>query len=74
MFSQPAMSVLLGGDVTCDPQTAGMTGSEFTVNDARTYIAAVRWQFAKTMPQWPHEYRCADGALSWRSSSSPSWS
>jgi hypothetical protein len=23
---------------------------------ARRYIATVRWQFAKTMPQWPHEY------------------
>ena len=22
----------------------------------RAYIAEVRWQFAKTMPQWPHEY------------------
>jgi len=28
----------------------------FTVNDARAYIGKVRWQFAKTMPQWPHEY------------------
>jgi hypothetical protein len=28
----------------------------FTIEDARTYIAKVRWQFAKTMPQWPHEY------------------
>lgn len=28
----------------------------FTVDDARTYIATVRWQFARTMPQWPHEY------------------
>jgi hypothetical protein len=28
----------------------------FTVDDARVYIAMVRWQFAKTMPQWPHEY------------------
>ena len=23
---------------------------------ARDYIAKVRWQFAKTMPQWPHWY------------------
>jgi len=29
---------------------------EFTADDARAYIAEVRWQFAKTMPQWPHEY------------------
>ncbi|TMB89749.1 MAG: hypothetical protein E6J45_09825 [Chloroflexi bacterium] len=30
--------------------------SAFTLDDARTYIATVKWQFAKTMPQWPHEY------------------
>jgi hypothetical protein len=28
----------------------------FTIDQARVYIATVRWQFAKTMPQWPHEY------------------
>jgi hypothetical protein len=28
----------------------------FTIDDARMYIGQVRWQFAKTMPQWPHEY------------------
>jgi hypothetical protein len=28
----------------------------FTIDDARAHIAEVRWQFAKTMPQWPHEY------------------
>ena len=28
----------------------------FDVDHARTYIARVRWQFAKTMPLWPHEY------------------
>jgi hypothetical protein len=28
----------------------------FTTSDARAYIGKVRWQFAKTMPQWPHEY------------------
>ena len=28
----------------------------FTIDDARAHIAKVRWQFAKTMPQWPHEY------------------
>jgi hypothetical protein len=28
----------------------------FTIDDTRRYIAQVRWQFAKTMPQWPHEY------------------
>src|SRR6476620_7484544 len=35
----------------------------FTIDDARAYIAEVRWQFAKTMPQWPHEYTVRD----WRS-------
>lgn len=29
---------------------------------ARKYIAEVRWQFARTMPQWPHEYT----VRSWR--------
>lgn len=24
--------------------------------DALDYIEKVRWQFAKTMPEWPHEY------------------
>lgn len=28
----------------------------FTIDDARVHIAGARWQFAKTMPQWPHEY------------------
>jgi hypothetical protein len=28
----------------------------FTGEDAYLYIARVRWQYAKTMPQWPHEY------------------
>lgn len=28
----------------------------FTSTEARAYIAKVRWQFARTMPQWPHEY------------------
>lgn len=32
------------------------TTSTFTLDDTRSYIAKVRWQFAKTMPQWPHEY------------------
>jgi hypothetical protein len=29
---------------------------DFTTADARRYIGEVRWQFAKTMPRWPHEY------------------
>ena len=32
----------------------------FDIDDARSYIAEVRWQFAKTMPQWPHEYTVRD--------------
>lgn len=28
----------------------------FTADDVRAYVAEVLWQFAKTMPQWPHEY------------------
>ena len=32
----------------------------FNIDDARAYIAEVRWQFAKTMPQWPHEYTVRD--------------
>lgn len=27
-----------------------------TLQAVRGYIAHVRWQYAKTMPQWPHEY------------------
>jgi len=26
------------------------------IEGARRYIANVRWTFARTMPQWPHEY------------------
>jgi hypothetical protein len=26
------------------------------LDDVRRFIAAVRWQFADTMPDWPHEY------------------
>lgn len=32
----------------------------FDIEDARAYITKVRWQFAKTMPQWPHEYTIRD--------------
>ena len=28
----------------------------FSIDDARLYIAQARWQFAKTMPRWPHDY------------------
>jgi len=37
-------------------------GMTYTIDDARAYIAQVRWQFARTMPQWPHEYT----VLLWR--------
>lgn len=39
----------------------------FTNDDARTYIAKVRWQFAASMPQWPHEYT----VLKWRQDLEP---
>ena len=39
----------------------------YTTADACTYIAKVRWQFAKTMPQWPHEYT----VLQWRQDLEP---
>lgn len=35
----------------------------FTLADAHAYIARVRWQFAKTMPQWPHEYTVREWRL-----------
>jgi hypothetical protein len=38
-----------------------------TTADARAYIAKVRWQFASTMPQWPHEYT----VLQWRQDLEP---
>ena len=28
----------------------------FAIEDARRYIADVHWRYARTMPQWPHEY------------------
>ena len=34
----------------------------FNTDNARTFVATVRWQFAKTMSQWPHEYT----VLKWR--------
>lgn len=32
----------------------------FDVNAPSMYITQVRWQFAKTMPDWPHEYTVKD--------------
>lgn len=26
------------------------------LSQASSFVSSVRWQFAKTMPQWPHEY------------------
>lgn len=37
-----------------DPRNFGL--QTFTTEDVRAYIDMVRWQFAKTMPHWPHEY------------------
>lgn len=28
--------------------------------DVEEFIAGARWQFAKTMPKWPHEYTVRD--------------
>jgi len=36
------------------------SSESFRVDDARVYIGEVRWQFAKTMPRWPHEYTVRD--------------
>ena len=44
------------------PPTETVTGPsyrrtvEFGPGDARNYVAKASWRFAKTMPQWPHEY------------------
>jgi len=65
--------VLLGGCIVEDVGTSCRCGATaydddgrrvqtFTVDDARAYIDEVRWQFATTMPQWPHEY----SVLRWR--------
>lgn len=39
---------------------ANLPTEAFAVDDARGYIEEVRWQFARTMPQWPHEYTVRD--------------
>jgi hypothetical protein len=49
----------------CGATTHGAVGNAsdlvaFGIDDARSYIGEVRWQFAKTMPQWPHEYTVRD--------------
>jgi hypothetical protein len=40
----------------CDVSRLLRHSMTFAIDEARRYIAKVRWQFAKTMPQWPHEY------------------
>ena len=42
-------------DHTIDEQPVG-----FDVEAALAYIATARWTFAKTMPDWPHEYTVKD--------------
>jgi len=48
----------------CGATTSGVLGDDdllaFDIDDARSYIASVRWQFAKKMSQWPHEYTVSD--------------
>jgi hypothetical protein len=39
----------------------------YTTDDARAYVAKVRWQFARTMPQWPQEYT----VLQWKTELEP---
>jgi hypothetical protein len=34
----------------------------WTIEQALAYVEDVRWQYAKTMPDWPHEYT----VKSWR--------
>jgi hypothetical protein len=34
----------------------GTTARMETLDEARAYVEKVHWQFAKTMPRWPHEY------------------
>ena len=32
------------------------------ITDARQFIAGAKWQYAKTMPRWPHWYTVKDWA------------
>jgi hypothetical protein len=63
--------VILGGcmiEATAVQCRCGATGYDvdgrpsvlFTIDDARAFITEVRWKFASTMPQWPHEYSVRD--------------
>ena len=71
MTARERGGLILGGcmvddvEIRCD---CGATAYDFDdssadpfgIEDARAYIDEVRWQFAKTMPQWPHEYTVRD--------------
>ena len=46
------------GAITYDFDDA--SADPFDIDDARACIDEARWQFAKTMPQWPHEYTVSD--------------
>lgn len=39
-----------------------MPADDLALDEATAYIGEVRWQYAKTMPDWPHEYT----VKSWR--------
>jgi len=39
-----------------------LTNPGFDSVAAAAYVSKVRWQFAKTMPQWPHEYTVREWA------------
>jgi hypothetical protein len=45
------LSTLLRMTSSLTPSPGGVS-----FDQARRYVAGARWQFAKTMPQWPHEY------------------
>lgn len=36
--------------------TSGAGDGRLDLVEAKLYIAQVRWRYAKTMPDWPHEY------------------
>ena len=55
---QGAPEGLVSGSILSDGRVPAL--ERFTVADAESYIAEVRWQFAKTMPQWPHWYTVRD--------------
>ena len=37
-------------------------GNNMTISEAEKYLQSVRWQYAKTYPNAPHEYTC----LAWK--------